>query len=428
MIETTIKSIEMTNNPIPDQLRSEHLLLLVGTNPLPDWVAAKLLLRDGGQLWLVHSGTTGKVAERVARYVYDEKNNEENKIRRPQYIPVTNPYDSESVKTAIESALKNVRSDSIGLNYTGGTKVMAVHTHRAVTQAFPGKAILSYLEAARCMMHFEPVEPHYPRGWEILVGMAEWVKLSLKELFVLHEEFRLANPENVVKAEPVAEMLLDVYQTYDGQSAWRKDCNTFLKRKDNPQKFKSATELKTQPISCARLYPHISEALIPGGSTGTKNLGAVVSQPDRSFTDVEELAEWLDGKWLEHIVLDHLKMRQADYQIHSFGRNINPFLGRIDFEIDVAAMRGYQLHAISCYTGSVKATCKQKLFEVFTRARQLGGDEARAALVCCFDDPRKIEEEAGEVWDVVGRVKVFGRADLQKLGEQLKKWFDTGAQ
>ena len=45
----------MQNNPIPSHLQSEHLFLLIGKNPLPNWVAARLLLRDEGRLYLVHS-------------------------------------------------------------------------------------------------------------------------------------------------------------------------------------------------------------------------------------------------------------------------------------------------------------------------------------------------------------------------------------
>lgn len=405
----------MSGNPIPPELRSEHLFLLVGTNPLPDWVAAKLLLSEGGQLYLVHSATTAEVAKRLWQY------SRANDMRDPEYVPVASPYHPDSVSLAIGSTLERVTRGVVGLNYTGGTKVMAVHAHGILAQKFRGRAILSYLEAPRSTMHFEPVHPDYPRGWEVAVGMA--VDVPLKELFELHENFSVKEPEIVVKAKSVADMLRVVHQTYRGQSTWRKECNAFLKRKDNPQRFKPLEELKAQPIPCAKAYTHIADALIPGGSSGTKTLSDVVNQPDRAIGNVQELAEWLDGKWLEHVVLDHLLTRQSDYRIHSFGRNINPFLGRIDFEIDVAAMRGYQLYALSCYTGSVKAQCKQKLFEVFTRARQLGGDEAKAALVCCFDDPRLIEEEVGEVWDVAGRVKVFGRADLNTLGDQLEKWF-----
>ncbi|MBL8170416.1 MAG: DUF1887 family protein [Acidobacteria bacterium] len=415
----------MPENPIPSDLRCDHLFLLVGTNPLPDWVAAKLLLRDGGKLWLVHSQTTNEVAIRLANY------STQNKLCQPQFVPVANPWDFDSVRTALEAVLDSQQFDSVGLNYTGGTKVMSVHAHRVFANRFPQKAILSYLEAPYCLMHFEPVEPGYPRGYKIPVGTLDAVKFDFKELARLHEDFQRIHPKDKVKAWAIAEMVRDVHQTFNGQLAWRKDCDAYLRRRENRNKFKSPAELQTQPIPCAHSFPRLAEALLRRPATGTNTLLDVVNASDGQFRNVTELAEWLDGKWLEHLVLGLLLEHQETYGIHSIGSNIEPSLEseedskryKIQFEIDVAAMRGYQLHAISCYSGSTEATCKLKLFEVFTRARQLGGDEARAALVCNVDDARKVEKQAGEVWDIKDRVKVFGRADLKNLGDRLKDWF-----
>jgi hypothetical protein len=55
----------MPGNPIPDELRSDHLFLLVGTNPLPNWVAAKLLLKRGGCVHLVYTRGVEKPMERM---------------------------------------------------------------------------------------------------------------------------------------------------------------------------------------------------------------------------------------------------------------------------------------------------------------------------------------------------------------------------
>ena len=46
--------------------RTPVLFVLVGENPLPNYVAARLLLEPGGRLYLVHSrgsGGTGNVAK-----------------------------------------------------------------------------------------------------------------------------------------------------------------------------------------------------------------------------------------------------------------------------------------------------------------------------------------------------------------------------
>jgi hypothetical protein len=70
---------------IPAELQSEHLFLLVGTNPLPDWVATRLLLREGGQLYLAHSPDTWEIAQRLGGYLTNEG------YKQPEFVEVSNP-------------------------------------------------------------------------------------------------------------------------------------------------------------------------------------------------------------------------------------------------------------------------------------------------------------------------------------------------
>ncbi len=57
--------------------QTDYLFLLVGMNPLPNYIAALLLVRDGGTIYLFHSrGNQGteKIASRLSSKI---------KIRRP---------------------------------------------------------------------------------------------------------------------------------------------------------------------------------------------------------------------------------------------------------------------------------------------------------------------------------------------------------
>jgi hypothetical protein len=92
-----------------------------------------------------------------------------------------------------------------------------------------------------------------------------------------------------------------------------------------------------------------------------------------------------------------------------------------NFQFDVAFMRGYQLFAISCTTSAKDDLCKLKLFEARTRALQLGGSEARVALVCCSNHPDVLKAELkGTTED--SKIEVFGREDLTKLTERFNEW------
>ena len=90
-------------NPIPEELRSSHLFLLMGTNPVPDWVATCLLLREGGQVYLVHSDAVWGTAQRLAKYLMNSHG-----CRQPIYIKVANPYKAADVYQAVSKKLKTI--------------------------------------------------------------------------------------------------------------------------------------------------------------------------------------------------------------------------------------------------------------------------------------------------------------------------------
>lgn len=93
--------------------------------------------------------------------------------------------------------------------------------------------------------------------------------------------------------------------------------------------------------------------------------------------------------------------------------------------MDVIAIRGYQLFAFSCSTDTQKGRLKLKLFEAYIRAQQLGGDEARAALVSCSDDPDRLEQEMRRDVDPEGRIKVFGRKHFADLSTHIREWIKS---
>jgi hypothetical protein len=70
--------------------------------------------------------------------------------------------------------------------------------------------------------------------------------------------------------------------------------------------------------------------------------------------------------------------------------------------------------------------CKSKLFEIAVRSRQLGGDLARAALVCLADD-RVLQQLRDEVDDDGDgqQIRVSGVADVKVFGlSDVTSWSD----
>ena len=157
------------------------------------------------------------------------------------------------------------------------------------------------------------------------------------------------------------------------------------------------------------------------------NLTAAIG---RGCESEKEFCRWLSGNWLESAVLSILQHCSQELHLNECCMDIRPkpldsAETRELFQFDVVAIRGYQLFAFSCTTeGRRKDILKQKLFEVYVRARQMGGDEACAALVCCMEQEKanKLKDEVSRDLSPEGRIRVFGRECLADLSEHIARW------
>jgi len=95
----------------------------MGTNPLPNFIAAKLLSKPEGRIYLVYTKETYYITEKLIKLIELE---EKNKFYK---IPVEDTDESDVFSRV--SCYSKGKND-IGLNYTGGTKIMSVHAYRAI--------------------------------------------------------------------------------------------------------------------------------------------------------------------------------------------------------------------------------------------------------------------------------------------------------
>jgi len=130
---------------------------------------------------------------------------------------------------------------------------------------------------------------------------------------------------------------------------------------------------------------------------------------------------------LENYVLSCLEAISDDCGIHEriLNFHFNKPAATVDPpEFDVAAMQGYRLFAFSCTVSAEKEKAKLKLFEAYVRAKQIGGDEAKVALVSGYPQPQKLFEEISEAWmESRNKIKIFGPQHLPNLETHLKDWF-----
>jgi Domain of unknown function (DUF1887) len=480
----------------------DHLFLLVGENPLPNYIAAKMLLKEGGTVYLVHSTDTAGKADCLKRMLAPINVDELISLGKSE---ADSSVIRKKIQPRVEKILEKYPNTTFGLNYTGGTKAMSVHSYRALFEASGvHDAKFSYLDARSLKMLID-------RDNDSPKSVPVPIKLSLQEIFDLHD-LRWESDKKPVPDPILPELAIEFAKLHTDPSlviAWRWWCDNvlkpatkILKKKQNkppewewkkdelidkvtlkpdfaiqklnealqeflkqPEEGKSLLEAFQQEnfqtvkelsnfynaLWVPEYTPHIekvTKVLAQGGYLGeseielslnkiaeiSKQIAEISNKSDENEKPYLEKSKnacrWLDGLWLEHYTLEQVQALSKNNPglINDSGMSFEvKDAKRKKFEFDVAFVQDYQLFALSCTTDASKGLCKSKLFEAYIRARQLGGDQARVALVCCYDKPKDLADEMKvetEVDKKDPKIAVFGCKELDNLHVHIKNWID----
>jgi hypothetical protein len=161
---------------IPEKYKSDHLLLLVGGNPLPNAIAARLLVKPDATISLLHSEMSKEVAQRLQAWLLNTSGLglNQNKVR---LVPV-DETDPQSIAKKVQEEIQKIKGSSVGLHYTGGTKIMVAHAYRMALKEKQKSVCFSYLDARQLQMIFDPENPLNERPYIEPVGLDAQAKMS----------------------------------------------------------------------------------------------------------------------------------------------------------------------------------------------------------------------------------------------------------
>lgn len=421
----------MADHPIAEKWRSDHLLLLMGTNPLPNLVSALLLTNPEATVWLLYSsGEDGEPSTKNAADNLERVLKQKQASLKVEPCPI-HSSDNQKIAEHVLAILANKIhwQGRIGLNYTGGTKPMSIHAYHVLEQNqqnLSARPVFSYLDPRQLALRIDGRGPDGNRLLPIMKNekCREFVQVSLGELTELHGY------------EPVNQNNSPDWASSDQTPGLFELCAEIAKVHADPSGFHEwrswihATQCEVLPD--VSNYPHLGRVVTAldslCGSTAAPDLIAARLRPQEKNPILKSCSKWFGALWLEEYALTCLERLAGRFHHISCGKNLEyrAKKERSDkFELDVAAIIGYQLFAISCCTADKKEKAKEHLLEAFVRARQLGGDEARVGLVCCTDDPEQLRKEIAREWDAEGKLRVFGRSHLRDLGEAFEQWFQA---
>jgi len=431
--------------------RVDALILLVGGNPLPNAVSAKALLADGGHVVLVESKQTKGVADRLAEHL-----NSEQALAPSLEHACVEQDDPRDVRLRINSILRTIPpGHRVGLNYTGGTKVMVAHSYSAVkawAQKSNRSVQFSYLSPDGLRMVVEPDDECMPCT---RFSLGQSVNISFEDLLKLHDwELVNAPRRSGTGLRQLIPELVRIQGIQAERQDWKDSVTSPLAKAvslaNNAYQTRSANA-KAYDHEAGRgqlgfpTTPRLAYALAKAVGTGRSDCQVTAgfspvswqismgqAAENAGLETAWNLWRWMNGGWLEECVFLALAETSEECGLHdvTWNAQIRARHGQgsghepAQFEIDCVAMRGYQVFVVSCTTNSRDSMDKSKLFEAHMRATQLGGDEARFALVCTSDHPELVKEECRRdlLTEGQARVEVFGARDLDRLPEKLKEW------
>jgi len=448
------------------QYKTKNLILLMGTNPLPNYLAARML---GGADTRLHLVVTPEIMqkrlhERLLQALGGDPKDQS------QFI-LLNSTKPDHIFEKIYTRISNTPG-TWGLNYTGGKKVMVIQAFRAMEQALaknriPGR-IYSYIDADTNALVIDP-DGSVPRAGDS-IPIEE--NVSLRQLLLLHgqpddvlkkvdwekcatDQERLGTKPRRIPFQPeFCAAFLSAWLDQRGTMASWRTCDLGVSPgrlcREIGLHSERAQELARSGVILGIGHDPSGKAM--SGNQVTKEqkrleqefwaslafpeivqhktgLHGLSSFSDKSGESVQALGNWLEGCWLEDYVLAQIIDIAQECGIHDYALGLESRLFDLEsettFESDVIFMRGHQLFYLSVTTDMTKRLNKSKSFEAYHRAQQLGGEHARTGLVTLFDRPQELAKELADQRSV--DVHAFGPDDLktsQIFRSELKAWMD----
>lgn len=386
---------------VEKQIACNDLFLLVGSNPLPNFLATLLLKPKSVRFF--YSPET----EEVKDYLCERLKIKLSQTHQDETC-IEDATDAAKVKDAFASVPKGTH-----LHYTGGTKIMAAHARMAFFQSGGKDEHASYLDERNGILRFD-----HGYGIDLL---HQNIDISFDDILALHGIQQIIKKDESTSLQAAKDSQRIAQQVLKDPVLAKKLYQ--VQKRDG--KLHSIEEAKRNPVDVGKLI----------------GVDLLISQVPEQTWGEKQYKKWcafLGGGWLEIWcgILVREALNGAEVQVGIDCKRLN---GR-QFEIDVTVVRGHRLYVISCTTETKIGMCKSKLFEVAMRARQLGGDLARSALVCLLHggDDRgpylsQLRNDVADIWDAPNTPQVFGLDDLREWAGtegrpdtgSLREWLDS---
>ncbi|MBW7875579.1 MAG: hypothetical protein H3C47_06310 [Candidatus Cloacimonetes bacterium] len=407
----------------------ETLLLLVGTNPLPNLIVATHCIQNCKGLQkivLLHTEQTKETASRLELAITAV-----NGIQLEfQKVRIRNELgENFSAVEADFIHILNQLPDKTHLDFTGGKKWMSVFLVKGLSSIVDKKFTYSYLENQGPKLISS--NPHLPSKVKCPQNLKIQHLLACHGYKLADADGRLAPAFRIwlksISEEIVREAILNgpklPIQKFRPGSGWK----DLRKKKKWQSEFVSRIQNAQESNRVA-----IQNCPILKGLVDTANQTVEGLVPDYRFVELDlnakcelavELLQLLEGQWTELWVQHCLDSLQSDssFELQS---NCKAQSDRTPSdkvpELDLLLRVNWSLILVSVTSAKDRGTVKGKAFEAYHRARQIGGDHAFAVVVSKIKEDGALELTSDLNNDDFKNVQVCG-IDTMSSSQELHR-------
>jgi len=336
---------------------SNKLIITVGSSPLP--VVVSILHLKPSVVQFVYTDDVKQVVDHICEHL---------KQKLPDckhgFIHLPEHFSSNSILKTLDNQIKE-SCEEYSLNYTGGTKLMAVHTY-AFWRENKGQPQNSSYLGADGKLYFDAPE-------KAPVLERDLPSLSLDEQCLLHFGRTPDLKGDGHKDSDLCQLAKRIHQ-FGCNKGW----DTYKNRLD-------------------------------------KDRSNLLQELQISGTKISTDTGFLQGVWLEVWLADQLSsVRTGEQSLFDEVHQNVKYEGKDNFEMDVIATRGYRVFLFSCAAKYKDKDVKIKFFEAVNRAARIGGEHARAAMVCLHPQPHELLRTVQqEHWPGYDTLRLFGEPHIK---------------
>lgn len=397
-----LKSTEIREMTDLTGWKTEVLLVLIGQDPLPCYIATQLLTNKGALVYLLHTGgghSTLKVAERLRDQLLKDRADLKMRILE---IDVS---DGAKIAGRVRALLAKLPGrPSVGLHYSGGSKPMAVYSYAALSEVYPG-CICGYVEPESLQLVLQKAGRPLQS-----IPIAQALEVNVRTLLAIQGYSESETGEPSVPETLVAS-LLEVSRLDSGRRQWRQWLRSLRPNSDVLPTVSEYPALKPVIAALAEL------------TSGPTTSQAVAEHLGCEGGALRSCLKLFQKDWF--VAYSWRALQVCDLQFSSSNLAANVNLGTVagrEVRLDVLAMSGCRPYVVAGYPWSDPNGAKQFLLDTCAHARRVGGDAVRIALVSLLKRPQQLEEEMAGVGLGPTRASVFGAPDVLQLSAHLSGW------